>query len=145
MRLFVTFLVLFMSSVAFAQGGGAACAMAKYKGQTFEYVLVYGKSHPFIAQEEAKKQLRAKGYGNYLNRLDIVHHQNLSNLKHAYVIIIRSEFKDNFDREKSVVGCGFSAISYQDAQWQAIRDAQQYYWGWKPDRDGFSVIERLRY
>lgn len=119
--------------------------MAKFQGQTLDYAFVYGKQHPTQAQEEAEGMLRAKGYADYYKHLDIMRAQNLSNLEHGYAIVIRSEFTDQRGRKRSAMGCGFSAKSYDDAQWDALRDAQAYFWGWKPDRDGFEVVEKVRY
>ena len=128
-----------------ALAAGAACVMAKYQGRTLDYELAITRGHPVEAQEEAERRLREKGYGDYLRHLDIIRPQNLTNLAHAYVIVIRSEFKDRRGRERSVVGCGFSRNSYDDALWDALHDAQSYFWGWKPDRDGYEVIRKLRY
>ena len=119
--------------------------MAKYLGQTLDYELVITKEHPVVAQEKAEVLLAEKGYDKHLRGLDIRHSQNLTNLPHAFVIIIRSEFVNWAGRDHSVVGCGFSAKSYDDALWEAIKDAQAYYWGWKPDRDEYKIIKKLRY
>ncbi len=124
---------------------GAACVMAKFQGRTFDYELVVTRGHVVQAQEEAERRLRKKGYGDYYKHLDIIRAQNLTNLPHAYAVVIRSDFKDARGKDRSVVGCGFSARSYKDALWDALRDAQSYFWGWKPDRDGFKVIRRLHY
>lgn len=128
-----------------ALAGGAACVMAKYQGETLDYALVTGKNHPVEAQEAAESLLREKGYGDYYKHLDIMRAQNLSNLEHAYVIVIRSEFADVRGKQRSAMGCGFSAESYEGALWDAIRDTQVYFWGWKPDRDGYEVVEKRRY
>ncbi|MCP5413352.1 MAG: hypothetical protein H6961_01840 [Chromatiaceae bacterium] len=125
--------------------GGAACVMAKFQGETLDYALVVGKSHPVEAQEAAQDELRGKGYANYYKNLDVMRAQNLSNLDHAYVIVIRSVFKDARGRDRSAMGCGFSAGSYADAEWDAVRDLQAYFWGWKPDQHGYEVVRKLRY
>ncbi len=127
------------------QAAGAACVMAKFQGQTFDYELVITRGHVSEAQDEAIERLRKKGYADYYKHLDIIHPQNLTNLEHAYVIVIRSDFEDRRGKKRSVVGCGFSARSWDDALWDALRDAQSHFWGWKPDRDGFRVIRKLRY
>jgi hypothetical protein len=127
------------------QAAGAACVMAKFRGQTLDYELVVTQGHVSQAQDEAIARLRKKGYGDYYKHLDVIHPQNLTNLPHAYAVVIRSDFKDARGKDRSVVGCGFSARSYEGALWDALRDAQSYFWGWKPDRDGFKVIRRLRY
>ena len=146
MRIPLLFASLLLSAMpALVSAAGAACVMAKFQGQTLDYELVVTKGHPVEAQEEAEAKLREKGYGNYYKNLDIVRPQNLTNLPRAYVIVIRSEFKDWRDRDRSAMGCGFSASSYDDALWDAIRDAQAFYWGWKPDRDGYEIVKKLRY
>ena len=125
--------------------GGAACVMAKYQGQTMDYALIYGKSHPADAQEAAKAELREKGYGDYLRNLDVMRAQNLSNSDHAYVIVIRSEFKDWRGKDRSAMGCGFHPRSYRAAELDAVRDLQAYFWGWKPDQHGYQVVRKFQY
>lgn len=128
-----------------ALAGGAACVMAKWQGNTLDYALVVGKPHPDDAQEEAKATLKAKGYGNYGAGVDVTHPQGLSNLKHAYAVVIRSDFKTQRHKDRTSYGCGFSARSYDDALWEAVRDLQRFSWGWVPDRDGYKVVEKRRY
>ena len=135
-------LLLFSSH---ASAGGAACVMAKHQGQTLDYALVYGKSHPVEAQEAAQAELAAKGYADYLSNLDVMRAQNLSNLDHAHVIVIRSQFDDLRGRARSAMGCGFAATSYRDAELDAVRDLQAYFWGWKPDAHGYEVVRKFRF
>lgn len=125
--------------------GGAACVMAKYQGQTLDYALVYGMQHPVEAQEAATAELRQKGYANYARNLDVMRAQNLSNLDHAYVIVIHSEFEDARGKARSAMGCGFSAGSYRDAELDAVRDLQAYFWGWKPDLHFYKVTRKFQY
>ena len=127
------------------QAGGAACVMAKFEGKTLDYALVYGKTHPVEAQEAAEAELRAKGYGDYKRHLDVMRAQNLTDLERAYVVVIRSEFKDIRGRDRTAMGCGFSAGSYRNAEFDAVRDLQAYFWGWKPDQHGYEVVRQLRY
>lgn len=138
-------LVLYLAAPAAALSGGAACVMAKHQGQTLDYALVVGAEHPSEAQDAAIQELRAKGYGDYGPRLDLIRAQNLTNLDHAYVLVIRSDFEDLRGRPRSAMGCGFSAESYAEAEWDAIRDLQVHFWGWKPDQHGYEVVRRLRY
>lgn len=119
--------------------------MAKYQGQTLDYALVHGKSHPVQAQEAAEDALRAKGFDNYHRHLDVVRAQNLTQLEHAYVIVIRSEFEDLRGKARSAMGCGFAAGSYRDAELDAVRDLQAHFWGWKPDLHGYQVVRKFRY
>jgi len=119
--------------------------MAKYQGQTLDYALIYGKTHPVEAQEAAEAELRAKGYADYLSHLDVMRAQNLSNLDEAHVIVIRSEFQDWRGRDRSAMGCGFSVSSYRDAEREAVRDLQGHFWGWKPDQHGYQVVRKFHY
>ena len=137
--------MLFGVLVSVANAGGAACVMAKFQGQTLDYALVYGKQHPVEAQEAAEAELRAKGYADYYKHLDIMRAQNLINLDQAYVIVIRSEFRDVRDKPRSAMGCGFARGSYRDAELDAVRDLQAYFWGWKPDQHGYQVERKFRY
>lgn len=125
--------------------GGAACVMAKHHGKTLDYALIYGKPHPVEAQEAAEDELRQKGYANFARNLDVMRAQNLSDLEHAHVIVIRSEFQDLRGKDRSAMGCGFSAQSYQDAELDAVRDLQAYFWGWKPDQHGYRVVRKFEY
>lgn len=148
MRRFFIFVLLYClmaMSAAPVHAAGAACVMAKFQGRTLDYELVVTEGHPVEAQEEAEARLRKKGYADYYKHLDIIRPQNLTNLPHAHVVVIRSDFKDRRGRERSVVGCGFSAKSPDDALWDALRDAQSNFWGWKPDRDGYEIVRKLRY
>jgi hypothetical protein len=142
-------LILLISGVLLFKGqvlaGGAACVMAKYQGQTMDYALVHGRTHPADAQEAAKAELREKGYGDYRNHLDVMRAQNLSNIDHAYVIVIRSDFKDWRGKDRSAMGCGFHTQSYRAAELDAVRDLQAYYWGWKPDQHGYQVVRKFQY
>ena len=137
------FACVLVSELALA--GGAACVMAKYQGETMDYALVYGRAHPADAQEAAMAELRDKGYGDYLRHLDVMRAQNLSNNDHAYVIVIRSDFKDWRGKERSAMGCGFHAQSYRAAELDAVRDLQAHFWGWKPDQHGYQVVRQFQY
>ena len=125
--------------------GGAACVMAKWQGNTLDYALVMGKDHPVEAQEEAGRMLAAKGYDSYKKNVDVRHAQGLTNLPHAYVIVLKTTYKTYLGKDRSSYGCGFSADSHDDALWEAIRDLQRFSWGWVPDRDGYQIIQKTRY
>ncbi len=130
---------------AWAPAAGAACVVAKFQGQTLDYELVFTQEHVSKAQEEGERRLRKKGYGDYYKHLDIVRAQNLTNLSHGYAVVIRSEFQDRRGKPRSLVGCGFSARSWEDALWDALHDGQSYFWGWKPDSDGYEVVKKIRF
>ena len=141
----IVFLLILLPFSGTLSAAGAACVMAKFQGKTLDYELVVTQNHVVEAQEEAERRLAAKGYDSYYKGLDVIRPQNLTNLPSAYVIVLRSDFKDFRGKDRSVVGCGFSARSYEDALWDALRDAQSYFWGWKPDRDGYQIVKKLRY
>jgi hypothetical protein len=144
MRTLPVLLVLCLLPAA-AWAGAAACVMAKHQGQTLDYAVVVGAGHPADAQEAAIAELRAKGYAEYGPGLDLIRAQNLTNLPQAFVTVIRSEFEDQRGRPRSAMGCGFSALSQGEAEWDAVRDLQAHFWGWKPDQHGYQVVRRLRY
>lgn len=125
--------------------GGAACVMAKWQGNTLDYALVTGKDHPDDAQEAARAELKAKGYGRYGPGVDVTHPQGASDLAHGYVVVLRSDYRTVRGKDRTSYGCGFAAGSYDDALWDAIRDLQRYAWGWKPDRDGYRVVAKRRF
>jgi hypothetical protein len=137
--------VLLCLSTLPVHAGGAACVMAKYQGETLDYALVTGRSHPVQAQEAAEAALREKGYADYRGRLDIMRAQNLTDLAHAHVIVIRSDFEDWRGKARSAMGCGFSTLSYRDAELDAVRDLQAHFWGWKPDLHGYEVVRKFEY
>lgn len=128
-----------------ALAAGAACVSARIHGQTLDYALEFTQGHVSQAQDAGIAALTAKGYADYYRGASIIHPQNLTNLPHAYVVVIRSEFVDARGRERSLIGCGFDAQSYDAALWDALRDGQQFFWAWKPDRDGYQVIKKVRY
>ncbi len=124
---------------------GAACVMAKHQGQTLDYAIAVGTGDPAGALEAAEAELREKGFDDYRGHLDIVRAQNLTELDHGFAVVIRSEFEDWRGRPRSAMGCGFSASSYRDAEWEAVRDLQRYFWGWKPDQYGYEVVRQLTF
>lgn len=127
------------------QPGGAACVMAKWQGNTLDYALVTGRDDPGKAQEAARAILQGKGYGRYGPGVDVTHPQGATGLPHAFAVVIRSDYKTWRNKDRTSYGCGFSALSFDDALWGAVRDLQRYAWGWVPDRDGYTVVEKRRY
>ena len=125
--------------------GGAACVMAKWQGNTLDYALVTGRAHVLDAQEAAEELLRRKGYESYKDNVDILHPQALTNLPHAYAVVIKTTYRTHRGKERTSIGCGFAAESHASALWDAMRDLQSHSWGWKPDRDGYEIVEQIRY
>lgn len=124
--------------------GGAACVMAKWRGNTLDYVLIYGKDHPLDAIEEGENLLRKKGFDNYVKNVDIITSQATSNYPFAYVIVVKTSYKTKLGKLRTSYGCGFSPRSYSQAQWRALKDLQSYSWGWTP-KAGFEVVEQFKY
>lgn len=150
MRYLIAVLLLLMTTAACAAGtpdgrGGAACVMAKWQGNTLDYALVTAAAGREAAQEAARAELKARGYGRFGPGVDITHPQAATALAHAFVVVIRSDYKTWRKQDRTSYGCGFSAAGYDDALWAAIRDMQRYAWGWLPDRDGYQVVEKRRY
>lgn len=124
---------------------GAACVMAKWQGTTLDYALVADGRHAADVQQAAREALYAKGYDHYGAGVDVTHPQAISGLAHGYAVVLRSDFKTQRGRDRTSFGCGFSAQSFEDATWEALRDMQRFSWGWKPDRDGYQVLDQRRF
>ncbi|MGD2118056.1 MAG: hypothetical protein PVG66_06845 [Chromatiales bacterium] len=126
----------------------AICVTAKWKGTVLDYEFLHGDEQPFQLQEKAEVLLAEKGYADYGPNVDIRHAQGQTYLKHGYAIVIEARYipgKRKSQTERHSIGCGFSAKSFDDALWAAFRDMQTFDWGWKPDRDGYEVVKKLRF
>ncbi len=117
---------------------GAACVIAKEKSNSLAIEWVHSSESAEVALVQAKQKLRKQGY-KYLFP------QATTELKHAYVIIIRSDYKSVRGWDRTTYGCGFSAESYDEALWAAIRNLQSYAWGWKPDKEGYKISDKAKY
>ena len=140
---------LLLSGMLFGQAwGGAICVTAKWQGSVLDYEFVYGVEHPFQLQEKAEALLAEKGYDNFPPGVDIRHAQGQTYLNHGYAVIIEATYipgQRKVQKERHSIGCGFSNKSFDDALWAAFRDMQTFDWSWKPDRDGYQVVRKLRY
>ena len=142
----LTFAVLMM--LALPAWSGAICVVALWKGSVLDYVLLSGKEHPFELQEKAEIMLAEKGYDYYDRGLDIRHPRGQTFHNSGFAVVLESRYIPKFrkiDKERRSIGCGFSGKSYNDALWDAIRDMQTHDWSWVPDRDGYEVIEKIRF
>ncbi len=117
---------------------GAACVIVKEQGDSKAIEWTHSPESAEAALDQAKQRLRQQGH-KYLFP------QATTTLKHAYVVIIESHYKNARGRDRTSYGCGFSSKSYDDALWAAIRNLQSYAWGWKPDREGYKIIEKRKY
>ncbi len=139
------FAALAATAVAPVVTAGAACVMAKWQGNTLDYAMVADGRHVADAQQAAREALYAKGYDDFGAGVDVTHPQAISELEHGYAVVLRSNFKTLRGKDRTSYGCGFSAVSYEDALWGAVRDLQRFSWGWKPDRDGYQVMDKRRF
>ena len=127
---------------------GAICVVALWKGSVLDYEFLYGLEHPHELQEQGEKMLADKGYHDYDRGLDIRHPRGETYLDHGFAVIIESSYIPKYRKVQKIrrsIGCGFSAKSYDDALWDAIHDMQTHDWSWVPDRDGYEVIEKIRF
>jgi len=141
-------LMLLLMLAASQAGAGAICVVALWKGSVLDYVFLNGPEHPFQLQETAEAILAEAGYSDYDRGLDIRHPRGQTFIDHGYAVIIESRYIPAYRKvqnERRSIGCGFSARSYDEALWGAIRDMQVHDWSWKPDRDGYDVLEKIRY
>ena len=125
--------------------GSAACVMAKWQGDTLDYALAVVDGHPAEAQAAAEQALRAKGYGSFMARLDVIHPQAVTDLAQGHLVVIKTTYTTVRGKQRSSYGCGFAQTSAEAALWEAMRDLQAHSWGWKPDRHGFEVVEKRSY
>ncbi len=117
---------------------GAACVIAKKMGNSEAIEWAYSSESAEVALLQAKNKLRERGY-KYLFP------QGTTELEHAYVVIIKSDYKNSRGKDRTSYGCGFSEQSYDEALWAAIRNLQSYAWGWKPDKEGYKISDKKQY
>ena len=145
---FARLLLLLLLLLSGSAQAGAICVVALWKGSVLDYEFLNGLEHPFQLQEKGEALLAEKGYDNYDRGLDIRHARGQTYNDHGYAVIIESRYIPKFrkvEAERRSLGCGFSVKSYDDALWDAIHDMQTHDWSWVPDRDGYKVLEKIRY
>lgn len=121
---------------------GAACVVAKRLGNSLaiEWVAAPGESAG-SALDKAERKLLGQGYRT---RGQDVHAQANTELPHAYVAIVKTQYTTATGRTRTSYGCGYSPRSAAGAEQAAIRDLRNYSWGWKP-AFGYEVMEAFRY
>lgn len=124
--------------------GGAACIVAKWQGNSLDYALVTGKSHPSEAIEEAERILSDKGYASYKKNVDVRHTQATALYPRGYVMVVKTTYRTTLGKDRTSYGCGFSMRSYEQALGRALVNLQSYSWGWKPGIP-FDVVEFRQY
>ena len=73
-----------------------------------------------------------------------IHAQSSSELPHAYMVIVKTQYTTAIGHPRTSYGCGYSARSAAEAEKTAVYDLRNYSWGWKP-AFGYEVIKALRY
>ena len=117
---------------------GAACVVAKKMGDSKAIEWVHSSESAETALVQAKQKLRQRGYKDLFPQVT-------TELEHAYVIVVKSDYKNTRGKQRTSYGCGFSEKSYNEALWAAIRNLQSYAWGWKPDREGYKISDKQQY
>ncbi|VAX11838.1 hypothetical protein MNBD_GAMMA26-2564 [hydrothermal vent metagenome] len=117
---------------------GGACVVAKAMGNSEAIEWVFSLESAETALQQAGDKLRQRGYKYFFP-------QAVVELQHAYVIILRSDYQSSRGRDRTSYGCGFSAVSYDEALWAALKNLQSYAWGWKSDREGYKIVTKARY
>jgi len=121
---------------------GAACVVAKELGNSLAIELVAGPNETVSsATDKGIERLRKKGFHK---KYQDPHAQAISDLKHAYAVVIKTQYKTFRGKPRTSYGCGFSPYSYPGAEQAALLDLQNYSWGWKPAY-GYEVFKKLKY
>ncbi len=121
---------------------GASCVVAKKLGNSLaiEWVAAENESGS-SATHKAKQKLLTQGlHGKYQD----VHPQVATDLPHAHVVIVKTEYETLRGKKRTSYGCGFSAHSVEHAKDLAIYNLRNYSWGWKPEF-GYQVQEKFSY
>lgn len=121
---------------------GGSCVVAKRQGDSLaiEWIATPQDSAA-TAIHKAEQKLLEQGYRK---RGQDVHAQANSDLPHAHVVIIKTEYTTARGTNRTSYGCGFSARSAGEAEQAALYDLRNYSWGWKQEH-GYQVVEAFRY
>ncbi len=133
-------LLLLLLATGSSAGGG--CVVAKKLGNSLAVKVVTGPEETALsAVNKAEQYLLENGYsGRYVG----VHPQANTELPHAYVVVIKSEYTTVRGKPRTSYGCGFDQRSFEAAQHAALYDLQSYTWGWVEDY-GYEVVEKFSY
>jgi hypothetical protein len=128
--------------VATQAQAGAACVVAKRLGDSLaiEWVAAPEESAS-SALAKAGQRLIEQGYRT---KGQDIHAQACSELPHAYMAIVKTQYTTAIGHPRTSYGCGYSARSAAEAEHSAVYDLRNYSWGWKP-AFGYEVIKALRY
>ncbi|MCU7906393.1 MAG: hypothetical protein KZQ76_11245 [Candidatus Thiodiazotropha sp. (ex Epidulcina cf. delphinae)] len=121
---------------------GGSCAVAKRQGDSLAIEWVASsRDSAASAIQKAEQKLLDQGYRQ---RGQDVHAQASSELTHAYVAILKTEYTTARGKTRTSYGCGFSSRSAEEAEQAAVYDLRNYSWGWKAEY-GYRVEEAFWY
>jgi hypothetical protein len=139
--------VLWLSALVLLCGSqqllaGASCVVAKRLGNSLAIEWSAGEIlSPESATEKAKQKLLAQGLQKKYQDL---HPQATSDLPHAHMVIVKTEYQTLIGKQRTSYGCGYSRRSAAEAEQAALYDLQNYSWGWKPEF-GYKLVKAFRY
>ncbi|MDJ0807553.1 MAG: hypothetical protein QNJ78_12045 [Gammaproteobacteria bacterium] len=133
---------LVMLSCSQGLQAGASCVVVKKLGdsQAIEWVAAEHESAA-SATDKAKRKLLSQTHPDKYQGL---HPQASTDLPHAHVVIVKTEYETTRGRPRTSYGCGFSAHSNEHAKAMALYNLRNYSWGWKPEF-GYQVQESFHY
>jgi hypothetical protein len=122
--------------------GGAACVVAKRLGDSLAIEWVASPAQSAAgAIDTAKRKLIEQGYRQ---KGQDVHAQANTELPHAYMVIVKTQYTTAVGKNRTSYGCGYSRRSRAAAERAAVNDLRNYSWGWKSEF-GYEVVQALRY
>jgi hypothetical protein len=105
---------------------GAACVVAKRLGDSLAIEWVASPQESAVtAIAKAKQKLIDQGYRS---QGQDVHAQANSALPHAYMVIVKTQYKTAAGRARTSYGSGYSPRSAAEAEQAAVDDLRNYSW-----------------
>lgn len=121
---------------------GAACMVAKRLGDSLAIEWVASPEESAAsALDKAGRRLLEQGYRS---KGQDVHAQANTELRHAYMAIVKTRYTSATGHARTSYGCGYNPRSAAQAEQAAIDDLRNYSWGWKPGF-GYTLMKVLRY
>lgn len=121
---------------------GAACVVAKRLGNSLAIEWIASPEVSAVgAITGAQNRLVEQGYRT---KGQDVHAQAHSELRHAFMVIVKTRYTTATGSARTSYGCGYAGKSVAEAERAAVYDLRNYSWGWKPEF-GYEVMEAFRY
>jgi hypothetical protein len=121
---------------------GAACVVAKRLGDSLAIEWVASPEvNAAGAITSAQSRLIEQGYRT---KGQDVHAQAHTELRHAFMVIVKTQYTTATGSIRTSYGCGYAGKSAAEAEQAAVYDLRNYSWGWKPEF-GYEVMEAFRY